>query len=145
MNPTISEFLLSQSCANIACLDLAGKPYSFSCYYVFHPELHQLYFKSSADAAHVGFLASSSSVSGTVLPDKLNKLMVKGIQMEGDCLCEDHPLAKGASQYYHKKNPMALAMPGKVWTIQLKHVKLTDSSLGFGKKLHWHAPNIAAE
>lgn len=77
MNPTISQFLLSQSCANIACLDLAGKPYSFSCYYVFHPELHQLYFKSSADAAHAGFLASSSSVSGTVLPDKLNKLMVK--------------------------------------------------------------------
>ena len=145
MNPTIIEFLQSQSCANIACLDLAGNPYSFSCFYVFHPELNQLYFKSSTDSAHAGFLISSPAVSGTVLPDKLNKLMVKGVQLEGVCLDEDHALAKGASQYYHKKNPMALAMSGKVWTIQLQHVKLTDSSLGFGKKLHWHAPNAAAE
>lgn len=145
MNPTIIEFLQSQSCANIACLDLAGNPYSFSCFYVFHPELNQLYFKSSTDSAHAGFLISSPAVSGTVLPDKLNKLMVKGVQLEGVCLDEDHALAKGASQYYHKKNPMALAMSGKVWTIQLQHVKLTDSSLGFGKKLHWHAPNASAE
>jgi uncharacterized protein len=145
MNPSISEFLLSQSCANIACLDNAGKPYSFSCYYVFHPELNQLYFKSSVDAAHFGFLVNSSAVSGTVLPDKLNKLMVKGLQMEGICLNEDHPLAKGASQYYHKKNPLALAMSGKVWTIQIEHLKLTDSSLGFGKKLHWYAQSGQTE
>lgn len=145
MNPSISEFLLTQSCANIACLDNAGKPYSFSCYYVFHPELNQLYFKSSVDAAHFGFLVNCSAVSGTVLPDKLNKLMVKGVQMEGICLNEDHPLAKGSSQYYHKKNPLALAMPGKVWTIQIEHLKLTDSSLGFGKKLHWYAQSAQAE
>ncbi|MEY2901726.1 MAG: hypothetical protein RLY89_832 [Bacteroidota bacterium] len=145
MNPSISEFLLSQSCANIACLDNAGKPYSFSCYYVFHPELNQLYFKSSVDAAHFGFLVNSSAVSGTVLPDILNKLMVKGLQMEGICLNEDHPLAKGASQYYHKKNPLALAMSGKVWTIQIEHLKLTDSSFGFGKKLHWYAQSGQAE
>lgn len=145
MNPSISEFLLTQSCANIACLDSDGKPYSFSCYYVFHPELNQLYFKSSDDSAHSTYLANNASVSGTVLPDKLNKLKVKGLQMEGICLNEDHPLAKVASQYYHKKNPLALAMPGKVWTIQLEHLKLTDSSLGFGKKLHWYAQTTQAE
>ena len=145
MNPSISEFLLSQSCANISCLDREGKPYSFSCYYVYHPHLNQLYFKSSDDAAHVGYLTQNASISGTILPDKLNKLMVKGLQFEGICLNETDPLCKGAAQYYHKKNPMALAMPGKVWTIQFAHLKLTDSSLGFGKKLHWYAAPEAAE
>jgi hypothetical protein len=32
---------------------------------------------------------------------------------------------------------MALAMPGHIWTIQLTEIKMTDNTLGFGKKIAW--------
>jgi uncharacterized protein YhbP (UPF0306 family) len=145
MTDAIASFLEKQSCASISCMDSAGNPYSFTCFYVFNATTGCMYFKSNAASLHSSFLEVNPRVSGTVLPDKLNKLSIIGAQLEGICLSEDHPSAMGASQYYHKKNPIALAMPGKVWVIQIDHIKLTDNSLGFGKKLHWSKDAIPAE
>jgi uncharacterized protein YhbP (UPF0306 family) len=36
-----------------------------------------------------------------------------------------------------KKYPFALAIPGDVYTIQPDYIKLTDNTIGFGKKLTW--------
>ncbi len=138
MNHSISNYLLKQTCASIACIDNEGFPYSFCCFYVFNPDNGCLYFKSSTVSMHASFIEAKPQVSGTVLPDKLNKLSIIGVQFEGICLSEEDQNAHGASQFYHKKNPMALAMPGKVWVIQMNHIKLTDSSLVFGKKMHWN-------
>jgi uncharacterized protein YhbP (UPF0306 family) len=33
----------------------------------------------------------------------------------------------------------ALAMPGKVYAIRLQWMKMTDSTLGFGKKVVWES------
>ncbi|MBK7558873.1 MAG: hypothetical protein IPI54_11635 [Chitinophagaceae bacterium] len=38
---------------------------------------------------------------------------------------------------YLAKHPLALAIPGDIWALQLNSVKMTDSTLGFGKKLLW--------
>ncbi len=35
------------------------------------------------------------------------------------------------------KFPLAVAIPGEVWTIRLSHIKMTDSTLSFGKKISW--------
>jgi uncharacterized protein YhbP (UPF0306 family) len=37
----------------------------------------------------------------------------------------------------HKGCPIVLAMPGKVYAIRLQWIKMTDSTLGFGKKVVW--------
>jgi len=79
-------------------------------------------------------------VAGTILPDKLNKLQVKGIQFEGTVLAFDDALAASASNHYYKKNPMAVAMSGDIWTVQLNRIKYTDNTLGFGKKIIWERP-----
>ena len=77
-------------------------------------------------------------IAGTVLPDKLNKIIVKGVQFEGIVLDAQHPLTKQASNYYHKKHLIALAIPGETWTIQIIRIKMTDSTKGFGKKITWN-------
>jgi hypothetical protein len=76
-------------------------------------------------------------VAGTVLPDKLNKLIVKGIQFEAIVLDEHHPLAIRDPGLYYKKHPIALAIPGEIWTIQINSIKMTDSTKLFGKKTTW--------
>jgi uncharacterized protein YhbP (UPF0306 family) len=137
MNEHIFRFLKQQTCATICCTDTEGNPYCFNCFYAFNQEDKLLYFKSSPDAYHSKLLVKKSVIAGTVLPDKLDKLMTKGIQLQGKVLDHLHPLALGASVDYHKKHPIALAMKGEVFTIFLDSIKMKDSHLGFGNSMVW--------
>jgi uncharacterized protein YhbP (UPF0306 family) len=137
MNKTIFQFIKEQTCAGICCVDEAGKPYCFTCFYACNAEKGLLYFKSSKESHHGVLLMKNPSVAGTILPDKLSTFLVKGLQFEGILLDGEHPMAKNASVFYHKAKPMALAVPGEVWTVQIDSIKMTDSTLGFGKKIIW--------
>ena len=141
MNETIFKFIEKQTCASVCCVDENAAPYCFSCFYVFNQKDGLLYFKSSLSAKHSMIIANNPVIAGTILPDKLNVLLVKGIQFVGIILSENHPLTKQAAAYYYKKNPAAMAMPGEIWTIQIDTIKMTDSTLGFGKKINWNRIN----
>jgi uncharacterized protein YhbP (UPF0306 family) len=138
MNENIIEFLQQQTCATICCVDEQQKPWCFSCYYAFNLEEGLLYFKSSATSHHSGLMKNNPLIAGTILPDKLNKVTVKGLQFEGVVLDAKHPLVAQALGNYLRKHPIALAIPGEIWVIQMSHIKMTDSTLGFGKKLTWN-------
>ncbi len=140
MNDYIDSFIQEHTCANISCLDANGNPYSFSCFYAIDIKEALLYFKSSPDSNHAGFLLANPIVAGTILPDKLNKLQVKGIQLSGTVLKFDDTLAQHASLHYYKSHPMAMAMSGEIWTIKINWIKYTDNTLGFGKKIIWERP-----
>lgn len=137
MTDKINEYIKEQSCANVCCIDAENRPYCFSCFYAYNSNERLLYYKSSADTQHSMMLVKNPAVAGTILPDKLNKLHIRGMQFEGMVLSMEHPLTKTAAAFYYKKNPIAVAMPGEIWTIQINSIKLTDSSLGFGKKIAW--------
>ena len=138
MEDRIIKFISEQTCASICCADQPDSPYCFSCVYAFDSEEKLLYYKSSAGTRHSEILLHHPAVAGTILPDKLNMLHIKGIQFEGIVLPADHPFARHASARYYKKHPLALTQPGSIWTIQLNFIKFTDSSLGFGKKITWN-------
>jgi len=143
MNEHIIHFINKQTCASVCCVNEKEKsPYCFSCFYAFNSEEGLLYFKSSQEAHHSAILAENALVAGTILPDKLNVLQLKGIQFEGTILPEVHPLAQQAFVHYHKHHPIALAMSGKMWTIQVTEIKMTDNSLGFGKKIVWNRSEL---
>ncbi len=133
----ITAFMEAQTCATICCIDAAGMPWCFSCYFEWNDTEGLLYFKSSVDSRHASMLKENKAVAGTVLPDKLNKLLVQGVQFEGQVLDASSEQAKGAAAFYHKKNPLALAIAGETWTVQINYLKMTDSTLGFGKKTVW--------
>lgn len=137
MKDPIDHFISQQTAANICGIDEKTMPYCFSCFYVYNSKDHLLYYKSSSDTRHSILLKNNPYVAGTILPDKLQKLLVKGVQFEGLLLAEQDPFAQNAAAQYYLKIPMALAIPGFVWTIRIDHIKMTDSSLGFGKKITW--------
>jgi len=137
MHENIVRFLQKQTCATICLVDDQGNPYCFNCFYAFNSEDGLLYFKSSDTSYHVSLLKANPKTSGTILPDKLNVLMVKGAQFEGLVLNEQDPLTEKASQIYHKKHPLALAIKGETWTIRINRIKLTEGTKGFGKKITW--------
>ncbi len=137
MNDAIVSFLRQQHAASICCVNGHHHPWCFSCFYAFNSEKGFFYFKSSEEALHTSILQNNPIVAGTILPDKQIPMLVKGVQFEGVIIPDDVVPEEKASLYYHKKHPMALAMAGHVWTLQINHIKMTDSSFGFGKKINW--------
>ena len=47
------------------------------------------------------------------------------------------PLVKQSMGAYLKRHPMAMAIPGKIYALQINNIKMTDSAFGFGKKISW--------
>jgi uncharacterized protein YhbP (UPF0306 family) len=137
MDDTINNFLLNQSIATICCTDEESNPYCFPCFYVYNSNLQLIYFKSSPSSYHSALLSNKPEIAGTILPDKLNILALKGVQFEGAVLPLDHPLMHNSSRHYYQKYPLAFIIPGEVYAIQLSAIKMTDGAKGFGKKITW--------
>lgn len=114
-----------------------NEPYSFSCFFAFNSTENLMYYKSNPSAYHSKILLRNPKVSGTIMPDKLNILAVKGIQFTGVVLAENDPLCKDAFKNYHYRFPLAAAIPGIVCAIQLNQLKMTDNVPGIFKKHSW--------
>ncbi len=139
----INHFVEGQTVANVCCHDDQGALHCFSCYYAYDAEDLLLYFKTSDDTLHMQLLAKHPEVAGTILPDKLNKMKVQGIQFSGVLLNPSDSEAKQAGKRYHAKYPFSVAMEGKVRIIRFNWVKMTDNTLGFGTKLVWDRKHSA--
>lgn len=144
MNDKILTFLEKQTAASICCVNEINEPYSFSCFFAFNGKENLLYYKSNPSAYHSKILMQNPKVSGTIMPDKLNKLAVKGIQFTGVVLAENDPLCLDAFKKYHSRFPLAIAVPGVVSVIQLNQLKMTDNVPGIFKKHLWQREEKAA-
>jgi len=144
MDKAISDFIEKQKVVSVSCLDEHNRPYCFSAFYTFDRAHRQLYFKSSSSSHHAHYLHQNKIVAGTILPDKLNMLAIRGIQFTG-CILQGSPVQHRAAAEYHKQHPYALAMPGEVWTIRFETIKMTDNTIGIGKKTCWQREDLYEE
>jgi uncharacterized protein len=145
MNKIITEFIEKQKCASVCCLDEKNDPYCFNIFYAFDKSERRLYFKSSHNSNHAQYLLRNKTIAGTILPDKLNLLAIRGVQFTGYVMDNPDLVHHHAAEEYHRKFPFALAMPGEVWTIQLETIKMTDNTVGIGKKISWQREDLYEE
>ena len=136
MNEHIAAFLKEQSVISIAT-SVNEEPYCASCYYAFEPTENLLVFKSDADTRHIEDALKNNRVAGTILPDKITKAKVKGVQFNGNFMKADGRIGSKAKETYLKKFPVAGLFRGDIWVIEITRVKFTDNTLVFGKKLLW--------
>lgn len=131
----ISEFISGAKCLTIATQSANGL-WCASCYYAYDEKNIALIFKSSDDTRHVQEGLRNPVVAGTILPDKLETVSIKGVQFTGTFTPAE---GDEASSIYYSRFPFARAIGGKFWIIKLKTMKYTDNTLGFGTKLHWQS------
>ncbi len=81
-------------------------------------------------------LGENPQISGSILPEKIELLALKGIQFTGKMI-PDHSPGQKNPDIYHKRYPLALAKPGNVCCIELLKLKMSDNTNIFGKKLNW--------
>ncbi|WP_207533686.1 pyridoxamine 5'-phosphate oxidase family protein [Desertivirga arenae] len=132
----IVAFLKSQTAVSI-CTCSENIPYSCICFYAYSEEFNAMVFKSNEDTLHIRQALSNPLVSGSVLPDKLEKTRVRGLQLLGKFFKPEGEALGQLQRTYYKKYPIALTMKGELWAIELSSIKLTDNTLGFGKKIAW--------
>ena len=145
MNKEIEIFISKHTCASICCIDADGNPYCFTVFIAFNNEQVLLYFKSAAATHHSKNIHTNPKVAGTILPNKLSRLSTEGIQFQGLILDKENPLTLHATAHYYKKYPLALGVPGEVYTLQLNQIKYSGLHLGIKTKLRWSRDELSSK
>lgn len=137
MDERILSFIKAQTTLTFATVK-DDIPYCASCYYAFITERNCLLIKSDSKTQHIQQALLNNNIAGTIVPDKLLKTKVQGVQFQGKFMVAEKELLTEAKSVYYKKYPFALAIPGDLWLLELTSLKFTDNTLGFGKKLKWN-------
>jgi hypothetical protein len=114
-------------------------PYCANCFYAYEEENNFLVFKSDSETNHIRQALKNKAVAGSVTPDKLDRTKIQGIQFQGKFLRPENEMLDLLKKIYYKKYPFAVAFQGNIWAIELVNIKMTDNTLGFGKKIEWSA------
>ncbi len=89
---------------------------------------------SSDDTSHVKDVAKNPKVAGSIVLETKTVAKIQGLQFKGEfSILDDQRLKK----LYLKTFPYSVALSPKLWKIKVDYFKLTDNTLGFGKKLIW--------
>ena len=136
MDKEILDFINECKVATVCGAD-EQQPYCFNCYYSFLENEGILIYKSSYGTHHEKILEQNALVAGTIIPEQIDLSTLRGVQFEGVMMKESFDIAMKASSSYYLRFPFAMAVPGKIYCIELKKIKFTDNARGFGHKQHW--------
>ena len=105
-----------------------------SMFYAYLPDELAFIVASDPKTEHMHNVAKNASVAGTVALETKIVGKIRGIQFAGTMAKAETAEARDR---YFGRFPYARAMNPTLWTIRLDEIKMTDNTLGFGKKLMW--------
>lgn len=122
----------------LATTNVNGKPYAAMCFYAYVKEENKFIFSSAEDTRHAQEFLAQPLVAGTIYKPTRTVGKVKGLQFTGKVYQADTAEEReNIRQHYIKAFPYAVAMSLKLWCMLPDFFKLTDNTLGFGKKITW--------
>ncbi len=108
--------------------------YCANAFYAFSSQDGALIFSSDATTRHGAEMIANRDVAASIVLETKIVGKIQGVQIVGrivESTAEDRAL-------YIAKFPYAIVMELNVWRLEIDHIKLTDNTLGFGKKLIWN-------
>ena len=109
------------------------EPYCAACFYTYDKERNRIVFTSDDSTRHAQQMLENAKVAvgitlETRIVGKVQGVQICGVASRGND--EDKRL-------YIKRFPYAALAPLNIWAVEPTFIKLTDNTLGFGKKLIW--------
>ncbi|DAB39165.1 MAG: hypothetical protein A2023_02370 [Sulfuricurvum sp. GWF2_44_89] len=104
-----------------------------SMFYAYDPETISFIVASDETTEHMNNILQNPYIAGTVALETKTVGKIQGIQFSGVMAQAE---TKGYDLYF-KAFPYARIMNPTLWEIRLDEVKMTDNTLGFGKKVTW--------
>lgn len=130
----IAKFIKRHHVLTLATVAADGTPYCSNAFYAYDPKRNVLVFTSDESTRHAREMRESASVAASIVLETRIVGRIQGVQICGRA-------AEGGDEdrrLYLKRFPYAAAMGATtVWRIEPDFMKLTDNTLGFGKKLIW--------
>lgn len=135
MDERFIKFIKKHHVLTLATVNGEGMPYVANCFYAFDAKRNLFVFTSDLATRHGAEMAANSSVALSVVLETRIVGRVQGLQVTGRALRGDDE----ARKCYIKRFPYAAAADLELWMVEPTMMKLTDNTLGFGKKLVWQS------
>ncbi|MDP3291717.1 MAG: hypothetical protein Q8M43_06770 [Sulfuricurvum sp.] len=131
MDKKIISFIQNHHLLSLATM--GERLWCCSMFYAYDAETISFIVASDETTEHMNNVSGCSSVAGTVAFETKTVGKIQGIQFSGVMAQAE---IKGYDLYF-KAFPYARIMNPTLWEIRLDEVKMTDNTLGFGKKVIW--------
>jgi uncharacterized protein YhbP (UPF0306 family) len=130
----IVKFLKRHHVLTLATATAEGEPWCANAFYAYDPERNRLVFTSDDTTRHAQQMLENEKVAvgitlETRIVGKIQGVQICGIAKRGD---------DADKKLYIKRFPYAAVAPLNIWAVEPTFIKLTDNTLGFGKKLIWN-------
>ena len=136
MEKNIIKYLTNNKVLTMAT-SVSNVPYCANCFYAFDEAKKVLIFLSDESTRHISEAIQNKNVAGTINTEVTTVAKIQGIQFTGEFINPNNEEQKDFYDVYYEKFPFARAKPASVWGVKLVSIKMTDNTLGFGKKLIW--------
>lgn len=133
MDERIVKFIKKHHVLTLATTNSQSEPYTANCFYAYDSKRNALIFTTDDDTRHGREMIERSNVAVNIVLETRIVGRVQGLQICGRATRGDDE----AKRSYIKRFPYALTMPLNLWMVEPTMMKLTDNTLGFGKKLIW--------
>ena len=125
------------------CAAAEGDLWCANCFYVVEPGQMTLLLMTELKTRHGTLMAQQPRVSGTIAAQPKTVALIKGVQYSGWVEQLTGEAEQVGRALYCQQFPVARAMPSPLWRLSLDEIKMTDNTLGFGKKRYWQRENLA--
>lgn len=131
----IVDFIKRHHVLNLATVSDSGEPYCAACFYAYDKERNRLIFTSDDSTRHAQEMLQNKRVACAITLETRIVGKVQGAQICGTAERGDEK----DKMVYIKRFPYAAVAPLNIWAVEPTFIKLTDNTLGFGKKLIWNS------
>ena len=130
----IERFIAKHHVLTLATATPDGAPYCCNCFFAYDKDSAAFIFTTDATTHHGQMMQTNSRVAASIVLETRTVGKVQGLQITGKVL----PAKDGDKMTYIKAFPYAAVADLSLWRLEADMMKLTDNTLGFGKKLIWH-------
>lgn len=114
-----------------------GRPWCAHLFYAWMPDEKMFVFTSDEKTRHGAEMADNNAVAAGIALETRNVGRVQGLQAEGSVRKAAEGELAAARRAYLRRFPYAAVAELSLWLLEPSMMKLTDNTLGFGKKLIW--------
>ncbi len=129
----ITKFIGRHHVMTLATTTKDGAPYCSNAFYSFDAERGVLVFASNHETKHVDMMIQNPNVAASIVLESRVVGKLQGVQITG-VVREANDIDRTC---YIAAFPYAAVAPLTLWQLEIEYIKLTDNTLGFGKKLIW--------
>lgn len=129
----IEDFIKKHHVLTLATATEQGEPYCCNCFYAYDASSAAFIFTTDTTTHHGQMMLANNRVAASIVLETRTIGKVQGLQIVGQAV----RAKEGDRLTYIKEFPYAAVADLSLWRVEAEMMKLTDNTLGFGKKLIW--------